>query len=542
MTTLIPKYDQGSSNAVNRPINQKLLESVSVMDFGAVGNGTTDDTTAIQNAISSGATAIYFPTGNYLISSTINLGSTGGITLYGSGQNSKLVKNTQFHFFSLLGGVSSPTAFANNVEIFGLQFYSSVWDKLNFCLYARTATQISFHNNLVINCSGLQTDVNFNVSGPDKIGTTLAIAGFNSLTYLNSNIKFSNNTVYSVFGDTTQIDWVYAVQIKYATNIVISNNNCKNANIVWWGGNASTSDGAIGNTRYLNGMSITGNYVYGGQSCIWGSMADGFSITGNTVEQSSDSGIDPEGSFNGSITGNVSKNNANFNYSTFALTRNVVFEGNTSVINSQYNWSGYTKEHFSFRNTDTSAGTSLSFIGNTCETVGTLAYADYQIFQSVIFKNNTFINCTLIGNSLSPNSGGAVEFTDNFFVFDYVIANYQSQNAVWLGITDTPANGGSTIARNQIRSRVSQTSGAGRGLWVNCVTSTNLQVIQVEDNIIDNFYTGIVLAGTINNSMAIYMILRNNIISLCTTTINNSLPSGSVLTSSGNINQSGSSA
>ena len=35
MTTLVPKYDQGSTGAVNRPINQKFAESVSVLDFGA---------------------------------------------------------------------------------------------------------------------------------------------------------------------------------------------------------------------------------------------------------------------------------------------------------------------------------------------------------------------------------------------------------------------------------------------------------------------------------------------------------------------------
>ena len=67
MTTLIPKYDQGATGAVNRPINEKLAESVSVKDFGAVGDGVTDDTAAITAACSSltSNATLYFPVGTY---------------------------------------------------------------------------------------------------------------------------------------------------------------------------------------------------------------------------------------------------------------------------------------------------------------------------------------------------------------------------------------------------------------------------------------------------------------------------------------------
>jgi hypothetical protein len=81
MTNIVPQYDQGSTGAVNRPFTQKLQETVSVKDFGATGNGTTDDTGAIQAAIdyivgTGQPNSLHFPSGTYKITSglTINAG------------------------------------------------------------------------------------------------------------------------------------------------------------------------------------------------------------------------------------------------------------------------------------------------------------------------------------------------------------------------------------------------------------------------------------------------------------------------------------
>ena len=61
-------------------------DSVSVRDYGAKGDGVTDDTAAIQAAIDSGAGAVYIPSGNYIVTSQITCSTN--IKIYGDGSSS----------------------------------------------------------------------------------------------------------------------------------------------------------------------------------------------------------------------------------------------------------------------------------------------------------------------------------------------------------------------------------------------------------------------------------------------------------------------
>ena len=75
LSLLGSNYNQGGSGAVARTTASKLQESVSVLDFGAVGDGVTDDTVAIQTALNSAGinATILFPSGyTYLINPILN--------------------------------------------------------------------------------------------------------------------------------------------------------------------------------------------------------------------------------------------------------------------------------------------------------------------------------------------------------------------------------------------------------------------------------------------------------------------------------------
>lgn len=58
-------YNQGGTGAVNQSVQSKLQESVSVKDFGATGDGVTDDTAAIQAALDA-ASVVVIPNATYI--------------------------------------------------------------------------------------------------------------------------------------------------------------------------------------------------------------------------------------------------------------------------------------------------------------------------------------------------------------------------------------------------------------------------------------------------------------------------------------------
>ncbi len=86
-------YLPAGTGAVATTVQTKLRESVSVKDFGAVGDGTTDDTAALQAALTYAASvnglSVFVPHGTYLCSGQISLsGTPTSISIIGEGRDS----------------------------------------------------------------------------------------------------------------------------------------------------------------------------------------------------------------------------------------------------------------------------------------------------------------------------------------------------------------------------------------------------------------------------------------------------------------------
>lgn len=117
-TAIATKLESGSSSAdVNflqsgtgataRTVQSKLRDVVSVKDFGAVGDGVTDDTAAIQAAINSltGGGCVEFPSGTYLTTG-VTLPASPRISLSGTDNVWLKAAPTATTVLKLLGDIS----------------------------------------------------------------------------------------------------------------------------------------------------------------------------------------------------------------------------------------------------------------------------------------------------------------------------------------------------------------------------------------------------------------------------------------------------
>lgn len=103
-------FKQSGIGSVAVSVQDKLRQFVSVRDFGAIGDGVVDDTTAIQNTINevgaSGGGTVYVPEGTYLVSAQLTMTSLG-VTLLGAGRSTTILASADTHNIIKIGGTSS---------------------------------------------------------------------------------------------------------------------------------------------------------------------------------------------------------------------------------------------------------------------------------------------------------------------------------------------------------------------------------------------------------------------------------------------------
>jgi hypothetical protein len=297
---------------------------VNVQDYGAVGNGSTDDSAAIQAALNSGASVVVFPTGTYLINTTLTL-STNGQRLVGQGGS--LVKGT--------GAIELLYA------ITGVDIFDLVFENMEFSVKAGTTHAPQGGFVALTRCDYAQvTGCIFNAAIPgtttqrESIESCLNTPSSNYLQITNNqfiyswgngcgandgigsgingnNITISGNLFYNVF-DTGVGIWTNARNVTVADNVFYRKDYSTSGNGVHIdvaGGQNVTIDGNVitGNTL---GVRVLTNIGYTNQRIVISNNVFQEQDTGSTeppqcIKVSHDGASGGENDFNLSILGNT---------------------------------------------------------------------------------------------------------------------------------------------------------------------------------------------------------------------------------------------
>ena len=274
--------------AVARTLANRFADVVNVLDFGAVGDGVADDTTAIQAAVNSLPSIggkIVFPNGKYLVNDKITITKDNVTIDFGSA----IITNT-------------------------VQIPSSAWE-------GQTVSPLFFFNsnNGVIlnghfeNCVSQGVLVGGTLSN-NKIGFYISGTKFTNLVSTQSESKcvqarhvdniIFDGIVCKNIGVTNATEYTPTLSINYSTNAIISNcivdddkeggaanflyvnngsiNNCQFVNIT----NTSGTQNILGiHVKFSNQIEITGNTVkVAGGSMKISEDVNNVTITGNYLE------------------------------------------------------------------------------------------------------------------------------------------------------------------------------------------------------------------------------------------------------------------
>lgn len=194
-------YTPAGTGAVVTDVQTKLRESVSVKDFGAVGDGVTDDTAAIQAASNTGK-HVAIPKGTYVISTAINVNVNGtqfcgegvaSTTIYQSTANSKIfnitANNVTVRELSL-DYSGTPTSGAVAIYAGGAEGRFANF-KINRSYKALEIVGINCHANAFDAYNHVYAGVHFNGTGGSNI-SGFKLDAISTSNASNGNILMSN--------------------------------------------------------------------------------------------------------------------------------------------------------------------------------------------------------------------------------------------------------------------------------------------------------------------------------------------------------------
>lgn len=378
-------------------VQYRFGNSYNVKQFGAKGDGITDDQSAINSAISRATgtgLSVYFPPGNYLHSGLI---VANGVALYGAGSSTTLTATNNTSgtieltgdgpsLSNLIVQYANPIAAANTSYPDTAPQAGAVW--------VQSANTFFVSQVTILNSSQNDIDVfqsnNGNISS--NLITTIStmwdgmqIMDCNNVQMLNNNFQYGGQDYYSpitfLFGTTGSQNFTIAYNQLQATGsapavaIYVTGLQSSRIDYNYFNNNA---------TAYQYGIDIyAGNPGYGG----YDGPASNLEISGNTLNDIQGSGfgiyMDDQSSNNNINNIQITNNKLNVGYApigAYYTGDNINIQSNT--CNNCYSFI-YYDSYFYGNNVNISS----NIISNCSYPI-----ADY-FYGSVAIISNTFINC-----------------------------------------------------------------------------------------------------------------------------------------------------
>ena len=290
--------------------------SVNVMNFGATGNGVTDDTAAIQaaiNALPSTGGTVVVPNGNYMINALtgISLRSHVRLSLYGAAYLKAIPNNATRYWIVKAWNV-------NNVEIVGGNIvgertsHQGTTGEWGYGINISAGSNVYVHDITVSNCWGdgiiigasgsgssavLSTNITLNrVTSSNNRRQGLTITPATQVYVVNSTFTGSNGTAPQAGIDIEPQTQGTTQQVRLE-NLTLSNNLGNglevHANVSGLTLNEVTSENNQGFGVYTGGPSnvtitnsnLSENYLFGVDI---GPATNTVQLTGNTIEWNGD--------------------------------------------------------------------------------------------------------------------------------------------------------------------------------------------------------------------------------------------------------------
>jgi len=345
---------QAGAGAVPRTVESKLRDTVSVKDFGAVGDGVTDDTIAIQAAIdavnSAGGGKVVVPAGIYIIGAVSVAGISVGVAGIVLKNNVVLqidgtlkVKSNVYGVGAFYGAIRTLDVGVSNVKITGTGFIDG--NKANqiasvqcnniyliavsnvtidgissinangqaiqiTAVTGSTITDVSVHNTVVKNANGIGIQVSHcggNLVIADNLVDTTAD---NCIDVYNENGTVSPDTGNIAITGNTVISGLTGIFPETTRNCIVSGNSAYNCTA---GYASNRINGAPSNLRFTSNIA---------SACATGFAISG-DTTGVTVSDNSVELFTAAGVQLGAGAGNVS----------YIIVKDNTFKASSSTVN-----------------------------------------------------------------------------------------------------------------------------------------------------------------------------------------------------------------